>query len=224
MNNGRCELSGCCEEEDSVFAAAGRRRRGPGSGPTETAGQWTGAPRESETSQILFLRLLTCLCSALLSHCHTDETTLTSPHSRLWLLTKCNEPHVIDSFAGVMVPQCKALVLNEKSLDSCRSGRMRSAVWLTGLCESTVNNVDHVDSTEAAVQNWIHLPHWSDYFLFTEIMSSFQSWTHFDEGDGVSWLNVLLSDTSAGWMCAKQQLSGWTPNHHTSQPPLMIGK
>lgn len=52
-----------------------------------------------------------------------------------------------------MVPQCKALVLNEKSLDSCRFMRMLSAVRYTGLCETTVNNVDHVDSIDPSLLN-----------------------------------------------------------------------
>ncbi len=60
---------------------------------------------------------------------------------------------VIDSFAGETVPQCKALVLNEKSLDSCRFVRMLSAARVAGRCETTVNNVDHVDSSDPTVQN-----------------------------------------------------------------------
>lgn len=48
--------------------------------------------------------------------------------------------------------------------------RMLSAVRYTGLCETTVNNVDHVDSIDPSLLNWIHVVDRLDYFLFTEIM------------------------------------------------------
>lgn len=54
-----------------------------------------------------------------------------------------------------MVPQCKALVLNEKSLDSCRFVRMLLLSEFRERSETAVSVVDHVDSMEALTQNGI---------------------------------------------------------------------
>lgn len=54
-----------------------------------------------------------------------------------------------------MVPQCKALVLNEKSLDFCRLVRMLPLSEFRERSETTVSVGDHVDSMEAIAQNGI---------------------------------------------------------------------
>ena len=140
--NGRCDLFGCGEEEDPVFAAAGRRGGGPGAGPPERAGQWTGGPRESETNLSLFFKVLLSSFSTLLLQFLLLSFTSSPP---LLLSPVCSCYWFIRGRDCATMQRRWSLMKKKKNLDSCRSVRMRSAASFTGLCGAPVNNVDHVD-------------------------------------------------------------------------------
>lgn len=101
---------------------------------------------------------------------HTAIRLLKWCYFHFSLSKKCNPSTSLIHSRAWWCHNGKALVLNEKSLDSCRFVRMLVLSDFRERRETAVNIVDHVDSIEAIAQNWIRPPEWLDYFLLIQIM------------------------------------------------------